>query len=100
MCLTYITQSQEHQWTQPAIVVYLIVMLFRYILVRSVEARPAEQHTQVTLSHLDSGLLVDAEQGNVRHANEGPFLVGPEHDDGSSLWGFSRNVKVGEANAS
>lgn len=65
---------------------------------RSVEARPAEQQIQVTLSHLDSRLFVDAEQGNVGHANEGPFLVGPKHDDGSPLRGLSRNVKVGEAN--
>lgn len=42
---------------------------------------------------------MDAEKGNVGHANEGPFLVGPEHDDGSSLRGLSRDVKVGETNA-
>lgn len=52
------------------------------------------------LSHLDGRLLVDAEQGDVGHADEGPFLIGPEHDDGSSLRCLSGNVEVGEANAS
>lgn len=42
---------------------------------------------------------MDEEEGNVGHANESPFLVGPEHDNGSSLRGLSRDVKVGEANA-
>lgn len=42
---------------------------------------------------------MDTEQGNVGHTDEGPFLVGPEHDDRSSLRGLSRNIKVGEANA-
>lgn len=58
-----------------------------------------KQQTRVTLGHLDGRLLVDAEKGNVGHADEGPFLVGPEHDDGSSLRGLGRDVKVGEANA-
>lgn len=52
------------------------------------------------LSHLDGRLLVDAEQGDIGHADKGPFLIGPEHDDGSSLWGLGGNVKVGKANAS
>lgn len=42
---------------------------------------------------------MDTEKVNVGHADESPFLIWPEHDDGSSLWGLSRNVKVGEANA-
>lgn len=42
---------------------------------------------------------MDTEKGNVGHADEGPLLVGPEHDDGPSLWGLGRNVKVGEADA-
>lgn len=66
---------------------------------RRVKARPEEQQAWVTLSHLDSRLLVDPEEGNVGHADEGPFLVGPEHNDRSSLRGLSRDVKVGEANA-
>lgn len=52
------------------------------------------------LSHLDGRLLVDAEQGDIGHADEGPLLIGPEHDDGSSLRRLRGNVKVGEANAS
>lgn len=52
------------------------------------------------LGHLDGGLLVDAEQRDVGHADEGPFLIGPEHDDGSSLRGLGGNVEVGKANAS
>lgn len=63
------------------------------------KARPVEQQTQVALSHLDSRLLVDEEEGHIGHANEGPFFVGPEHDDRSSLRGLSRYVEVGEANA-
>lgn len=51
-------------------------------------------------SHLDGRLLVDAEQGDVGHADEGPFLIGPEHDDGSPLRRLGGNVKVGKANAS
>ena len=58
-----------------------------------------QQQTRVTLSHLDGRLLVDAEKGDIGHADEGPLLVGPEHDDGSSLRGLGRHVKVGEANA-
>lgn len=41
---------------------------------------------------------MDAEQGDIRHPDEGPFLVGPEHDDGPSLRGLGSDVKVGEAN--
>ena len=63
------------------------------------EAQPVDQQTRVTLSHLDSRLLVNTEQGDIGHTDEGPFLIGPEHDDGSSLWGLGCNVKVGKANA-
>lgn len=52
------------------------------------------------LSHLDGRLLVDAEQGDIGHADEGPFLIGPEHNDGSSLRRLGGNVKVGKANTS
>ncbi len=96
MSITYITQSQKHQWKQPTTVLCLDALLFGYILV-SVAAQAAEQQTEVTLSHLDRRLLVDAEQGNVWNANESPFLIGPEHDDGSSLWSLGRDVKVGKA---
>lgn len=44
MCSTYITRSQEHQWTSPDVVVYLVALQFGYILLRSVEAS-AEQHS-------------------------------------------------------
>lgn len=64
-----------------------------------VKARPVGQRTQVALSHLDSRLLVDEEEGHIGDANEGPFFVGPEHDDGTSLRGLSCYVEVGEANA-
>lgn len=37
------------------------------------------------------------EEGNVGDANEGPFLIGPEHNYWTSLRGLARNVKVGEA---
>lgn len=84
---------------EPNSVVCLVVMLFGYIPERSVAAQPLQQHSKVNLSHLDSGLLVDAEQGNVGNTNESPFLVWPKHDDRSSLWSLGRNVKVGEANA-
>lgn len=66
---------------------------------RAVWFHPGERVEAADLSHLDGRLLVDAEQRNVGHANEGPFLVGPEHDDGSSLRGLGRNVEVGKANA-
>lgn len=49
------------------------------------------------LSDLNSRFFVDTQQGNVRYTNEGPFFVGPKHDDGASLGGLGRNVKVGEA---
>lgn len=49
------------------------------------------------LSDLNCGFLVDTQQGNVGYANEGPFFIGPKHDDGASLGGLGRNVKVGEA---
>lgn len=75
------------------------VVLFEDIPVGNVEARPDVPQTRVTLSHLDRRLLVDAEEGDIGHTDEGPLLVGPEHDDGSSLWGLGRDVKVGEANA-
>lgn len=82
------------------VAVRLVAALFGYVLVRSVEARPAEREALGSpLSHLDGRLLVDAEEGNVGDADEGPFLVGPEHNDGSSLRGLGRNVEVGEANA-
>lgn len=55
---------------------------------------------QPHLSHLDGRLFVDAEQEDVRHTDEGPFLIGPEHNDGSSLRRLCCNIKVGEANAS
>lgn len=42
---------------------------------------------------------MDAQEGNVGHPDEGPFLVGPEHDDGASLGGLGRDIKVGEADA-
>lgn len=41
---------------------------------------------------------MDTEEGDVGHTNESPFLIGPEHDDGPSLRGLSRNVEVGKAN--
>lgn len=68
----------------------------------AVSVHPAEKRWNLGraahLGHLDRRLLVDTEQGNVGHADEGPLLVGPEHDDRSSLWSLSRNVKIGEAN--
>lgn len=42
---------------------------------------------------------MDTQQGHVGHADEGPFLVGPEHDDGAPLGGLGRHVEVGEAHA-
>lgn len=95
MCITYINQSQEHQWLNPDVVVCLAC----HILVRSVAAQPAQKNIKVTLSYLDSRLLMDAKQGNIGNTNESPFLIGPEHDDGSALWSLGRNIKVGEANA-
>lgn len=68
------------------------------LLVRLVREQPEEQ-ALVTLRYLDSRLLVDKEERNVGHANEGPFLVGPEHNYGSSLRGLGCNVKVSEAHA-
>lgn len=97
MCVTYLIQSQEHRWTSPDVVVYLVAMLFATMWVRSVEHY---HQVQLDLSHLDGRLFVDTEQEDVRHADEGPFLIGPEHNDGSSLWRLCRNIKVGEANAS
>lgn len=51
------------------------------------------------LSDLDGRFLVDAQQGDVGDADEGPLLVGPEHDDGASLGGLGGHVEVGEADA-
>lgn len=42
---------------------------------------------------------MDAEQGDVGHADEGPLLVGPEHDDGPSLRSLRGHVEIGEADA-
>lgn len=64
---------------------------------RRARAQPEEQ-VWARLSHLYRRLL-DTEKRNVWHANECPFLVGPEHNYGPSLRGLGRNVKVGEANA-
>lgn len=97
MCVTYLIQSQEHQWTSPDVVVYLVAMLFATMWVRSVEHY---HQVQPDLSHLDGRLFVDAEQEDVWHTDEGPFLIGPEHNDGSSLRRLCCNIKVGEANAS
>lgn len=96
MCIAYITQSrQEHRWTPPDATdaaVRLVAVLFGNIMVRI-------RSGGVPLGHLDGGFLVDAEEGNVGNPDEGPFLVGPEHDDGSSLRGLGRYVKIGEADA-
>lgn len=64
-----------------------------------VEAQRAQQHTLVTLSHLDSRLLMDTEEGNVGYTNERPLLIGPEHDDRASLRSLGGDVKIGKANA-
>lgn len=38
-----------------------------------------------------------AEQGDIWHANEGPFLTGPELDDRTLLGGFCGRIKIGKA---
>lgn len=48
------------------------------------------------LGDLDGGLLVDAQEGDVRHPDEGPPLAGPELDHGALLRGLRRSVEVGK----
>lgn len=68
------------------------------ILVRAFQAQSVGADLMsVNLGHLDRRLLVDTEQGNVGDTDEGPLLVGPEHDDGTSLRGLSCHIKVGKA---
>ena len=52
-----------------------------------------------TLGDLDGGLLVDAEEGDVGHPDEGPLLAGPELHHGPLLRGLGGRVEVGEAHA-
>lgn len=59
----------------------------------------SELPIQVTLSHLNGRFLVDTEQGDVGHTDEGPLFVGPEHDDRASLRSLGGDVEVGKANA-
>lgn len=56
-----------------------------------------ERSRAAYLSDLDGRFLVDAQQRDVGHADEGPLFVGPEHDDGASLGGLGGHVEVGEA---
>ena len=100
MWITYTIQSPEHRWrsadSRPRWM-YLVVLLFwRHPGGEVWEHNPPS--CGLTLCHLDGSLPLDREQGDVGHADEGPLLVGPEHDDGASLGGLGRHVEVGEAN--
>lgn len=48
---------------------------------------------------LDGRLLAGTQEGHVGDADEGPFLAGPELDDGALLRDLGGSIKVGKAYA-
>lgn len=102
MCITCVTESPEPQWTSPAHTragVSCCHAVWKPCWWEVWKHGQLSGRPVSTLGHLDGGLLVDTEQGDIGHTDEGPFLIGPEHDDRSSLRSLSRHIKVGKANA-